>query len=50
MIVTVAPASSRQGQSKFMARSRSGLGKVKARSRKGREASASTVKALMSIK
>ena len=40
-------ASSRQGQGKFMARSRRGLGKVKARSRQGREASSTTVIALI---
>ena len=43
-------AGSRQGQGKFMARSRRGLGKVKARSRQGREASSTTVIALMSIR
>ena len=43
-------ASSRQGQRKFMARSRKGLGKVIARSRQGREASSTTVIALMSIR
>ena len=43
-------SSSRQGQCKFMARSRRELGKVKARSRQGREASSTTVIALMSIR
>ena len=43
-------ASLRQGQGKFMARSRRGLGKVKARSSQGREASSTTVIALMSIR
>ena len=43
-------ASSWQGQGKVKARSRRGLGKVEARSRQGREASSTTVIALMSIR